>query len=179
MFLISTFSCSWYSPWVGLLELVEQRLNSLCLFEFGQFGRIWELEECRRELHQPLGVDCGDLPHVLLRGLHHLVEDDPLWLSVEQGGAGMDWNNLGVNQGSVAFLRVFLGSISEESRTNCFLNPCSWLSTTDYIQLVSVHDTKQLFPHILSSLQCSLLDKVFITPGCREFVGSPTVEDCQ
>ena len=40
-----------------LLVLVVERLDALVLLEVGQLGRVRHLEERRRELHQPLGVD--------------------------------------------------------------------------------------------------------------------------
>ena len=40
-----------------LLVLVVERLDALVLLEVGQLRRVRHLEERRRELHQPLGVD--------------------------------------------------------------------------------------------------------------------------
>ena len=42
---------------IVLLVLVVQRLDPLVLLEVGQLRRVRHLEERRRELHQPLGVD--------------------------------------------------------------------------------------------------------------------------
>ena len=67
--------------------------------------------ESRSKLHQPLGVHGGDLPHVLLGGLHHLVEHNPLGLPVEQTGARMDGHDLTVHQGPVALLRILLSCV--------------------------------------------------------------------
>ena len=51
-------------------------------------------EKCRCKLDQPLGVDGGDLSHVLLGGLHHLVEHNPLGLAVEQRARRVNCNHL-------------------------------------------------------------------------------------
>ena len=109
----------------------------------------------------------------------YLVEDHPLWLSVEEAGAGVDGDDLTVHQGPVTLLRIFLGGVPEEARADCFLNPGGGLPTAYYVQLVSVHDSQQLLPHILSSLQSSLLDEVLVAPGGGELVGLPAVEDGQ
>ena len=82
------------TPGIRLLVLVEQRLNPLGLLELGELGWVGEAEEGGRELDQPLGVNGGDLAHVLLGGLDHLVEDDPLGLPVEQGRAGVYGHHL-------------------------------------------------------------------------------------
>ena len=50
-----------------LLVLVVQRLDPLVLLEVGQLGRVRHLEERRRELHQPLGVDGRHLHEKLLK----------------------------------------------------------------------------------------------------------------
>ena len=71
-----------------------QRFDPLSLLEFREFGRIGESEKCGSKLDQPLGVDGGDLSHVLFCGLDNLVEDDPLRLTVEQGTAWMNGNHL-------------------------------------------------------------------------------------
>ena len=83
--LVSSLPGPGNTPLVGLLVLVVQWLHTLGLLELGQLGRVGELEEGRGILHQPLGVDSGDLPEVLLGSLHHLVEHNPLRLAVEEG----------------------------------------------------------------------------------------------
>lgn len=85
--LIPPLSCARDTPGVGLFVFVEERLDPLCLLELGQLGGVGEAKECGSEFHQPLGIDSGDLAHVLLGGLDHLVEDDPLGLAVKQRAA--------------------------------------------------------------------------------------------
>ena len=78
--LIPSLPCSRDSPGIWFFVLVRERLDPLCLLELGQLGRVGELEEGGGILHQPLGVNGGDLSEVLLGGLHHLMEHNPLWL---------------------------------------------------------------------------------------------------
>ena len=83
--LISSLPGPGNTPLVGLLVLVVQWLHTLGLLEFGQLGRVGELEEGRGILNQPLRIDSGDLPEVLLGSLYHLVEHNPLRLPVKEG----------------------------------------------------------------------------------------------
>ena len=59
--------------------------------------------------------------------------NSPLWLSVEQGTGGVDVDDLLVDEGSVALLRVLLGSVTEEATANRFLHTHRGLSTRDHV----------------------------------------------
>jgi len=171
--LISSLSCSGDTPGVGLLVLVVQGLDPLRLLELGQLGRVREPEECRCEFYQPLRIYGCAFSHIFLRGLNNLMKDDPLWLSVEKGTAWVNRHHLSIDQGSVSLLWILLGCVAEKSRTNSFLHPWYTFATADHVQFVPVHDSHQLLSHILTSLQGSLLHKIFITPGRTEFVLFP------
>lgn len=114
--LVSSLSRSGDSPRVlVLLVLVEQRLDALVFLERRQLGRVGELEEGRRVLDEPLGVDGSHLAHVLLRRLDDLVIDDPLRLPMEQRRRRMDGDHLGVHQRPVALRWILLGCVPEKS----------------------------------------------------------------
>ena len=61
----------------------------------------------------------------------------PFWLSIEESTGRVDVDHLLVNQCPVALLRVFLGSIPEESTADGLLHSDCGLATGDHIQLVS------------------------------------------
>lgn len=150
--LISSFSSSRNSPCVFVFFVfVEQWFDSLILLEVGQLGRIWKLEECRRILNQPLWIDGRDLAHVFLGGLHHLVVDNPLRLSVEQCRGWVNGDHLRVDQSSVSFGWILLGCVPEEPRADGLLNSRWGFSAWNDVQSMPIHDAEQLFPDILSA----------------------------
>lgn len=71
-------------PLVRFLVLVEQRLDLLLPLPFADLVRISNLEELRRNLHQPLGLDSRHVMTVLSCRKHQFVVDNPLRVSVEQ-----------------------------------------------------------------------------------------------
>lgn len=75
--LVSSSADPGYPPGIWFFILVVQGFETLVFLELAEFGGVRELEERRRKLHQPLRVDCGNLPHVLLCSLHQLVVDNP------------------------------------------------------------------------------------------------------
>jgi len=77
-------------PVVGVVVAVIQRLNALGALAPRQLVRVGALEEARRELDEPLGVDRAHLAHVLLAGQHQLVVDDPVRLPLEERAAGVN-----------------------------------------------------------------------------------------
>ena len=85
------------SPFVGILVLVEERLDLLLLLVLGEFCRISELEKRGRKLDKPLGVNGAHLTHILLGGEHELVIDKPLRLSLVYGTGGVNINDLTVD----------------------------------------------------------------------------------
>ena len=79
------------------------------------------------------------------------MEHDPLGLAVEERGARVDGDDLGVDQGAVTLLGILLGRVPEEARADRLLHPCGGLAAAHHVQLVSVHDAKQLLSHVLQS----------------------------
>lgn len=62
--------------------------------------------------------------------------DIPFRLAVEQSARGMEVHHLLVDQGTVAILGVFPGSIPEEAAANGFLKPDCGFSTRHNVQFV-------------------------------------------
>ena len=65
------------TPWIGLLVFVVERFYLLLFLRFAQFGRVGELEEPRRVLDQPLGVNGGHLSHVFTGCQHQFMIHNP------------------------------------------------------------------------------------------------------
>ena len=68
----------------------------------------------------------------------------PLWLSVEEGAGRVEVNHVLVDEGSVALLRVLLGSVTEEATAYGFLHTHRGLSTRHHIQLMSMREKQTL-----------------------------------
>lgn len=85
------------------------------------------------------GPFCSQLPPDPGPGPGHL----PFRLPIEESTGRVDVDHLLVNQCPVAFLRVFLGSIPEESTADGLLYSDCGLATGDHIQLVSSRGTEQ------------------------------------
>jgi hypothetical protein len=68
------------------------RLTLLVLLATRDGVGIGNLEERRRDLGEPLGLDGGDLAHVLARGEDELVINDPFGRAVEEGGGRVEEN---------------------------------------------------------------------------------------
>ena len=75
---------------------VIQWLNPLHALAPAQPVCVCGLEETRRQLHQPLGIDSHDLPHVLLGGQHQLMVDDLQGGSKDRQGVGCQQQPRGV-----------------------------------------------------------------------------------
>lgn len=77
-------------------------------------GEVPQVEVVRRQVHQPLPANVGERPHVVPRGLHELVVEDPLGL-VRERRRGVQRDELVVFHGLVllpAFSRGLVGHLS-------------------------------------------------------------------
>jgi hypothetical protein len=78
------------SPGVRVIVLVMQGFDLHVLPMPRNGVAVCVFEEPGRKLWQPPGVDCKDLPHVLLGRKNQIVMQSPFWLVVEEAGAWMD-----------------------------------------------------------------------------------------
>mmetsp|Transcript_11027 Transcript_11027/g.20025 ORF Transcript_11027/g.20025 Transcript_11027/m.20025 type:complete len:259 (-) Transcript_11027:1782-2558(-) len=140
-----------------------------------QFIRIRRLEEPRRQLHQPLGIDHQHLTHVLLGSQHQFVVQHPIGLLLVARTAGVDEDGLLLHHRFVSLLRILPGRVEEEPGCDSFANLDVVLARTHLFQLVPVHNRQQLFPNVLRPLQRPVLQKVLLAPGHRELVQLPLV----
>ncbi len=140
------------TPRIGLFVFVIERLETLIPLDFAELGRIGEFEKGRREFNQPFGIDDGHFAHVLFRSLNQLVVHDPLGLSVKDCAARVNVDYLAVHQRSISLLRILFSSITEKSRTNCFLNPRGILASRHHVQFVSV-DIMEKEPSAAKTIQ--------------------------
>lgn len=135
------------------------------------------LEVFRGDLRQPLRVDGAHFSHVLLRCLHELVVDDPLWALVEQRRTRMNVDLLIVGDGLIAFGWVFTTAVVEEAGDDGLpdLRVVLHVQCTarDDRQSESFHDRDQLLPHVLGTLQCSGLYEIVVAPRVLAAVELP------
>lgn len=122
---------------------------------------------------------CGErarvarLAHVLLGGQHKLVIDDPLRVPIEERGGGVDVDYLSVVHRLVALLRVLLRRVHEEARRDRLAHLRVVLAARAHLELVTVHDGKQLFAHVLRPPHRAGLDEVLEAPGIGELGVGP------
>ena len=64
-------------------------------------------------------------------------QHSPVWLSVEDCAGGMDVDHLLVHEGPVSFLRVLLGSVTEEPAEDGLLHAPGVTAAGYDVQLVS------------------------------------------
>lgn len=112
---------SGYSPSIWFLVAVIKGLQPLLFLLFAEACGIRDFEESWRKFYKPPRVNGGHLPHVLLGGQHKLMIHHPFWLAIEQCAGGVDVDHLLVYEGSVTFLRVLFGCVSEETTADGLL----------------------------------------------------------
>mmetsp|Transcript_34510 Transcript_34510/g.90808 ORF Transcript_34510/g.90808 Transcript_34510/m.90808 type:complete len:344 (-) Transcript_34510:93-1124(-) len=159
-------------PCVGVVEAIVERLDALLPLALGELLRVGLLEEARRELEEPFGLDGDDLAHVLLCGKHEFVIDEPFRILIEERRRRVDVDDLALIHRLVALLRVLLGRVHEEAATDRAAYLREVPSTADELELVTVHDRQQLLAHVLRAAHRACLDEVFEAPrvgelGCR------------
>ena len=150
VYLSSTFG---ETPRVGIVVSIVEGLNLFALFAFAHVTGIAHLEETRGELDEPFWVDGAHLSHVLLGGEHELVVDDPVWLTLEEGGRRVDVRRGLLDDGFVSFLWVFFRAVEEESRTNGFAHLVVVAPGARRSEAVPVHDCQELLSHVLRALE--------------------------
>mmetsp|Transcript_27535 Transcript_27535/g.59266 ORF Transcript_27535/g.59266 Transcript_27535/m.59266 type:complete len:276 (+) Transcript_27535:374-1201(+) len=138
---------------------------------------VGRLEEAGRKLDEPLGIDGHHLTHVLLGGEHELVVEDPLGVAVEDGGGGVDVDDLALVHCLVALLRILLRRVHEVARGDGLAHLRVVLARRDDLQLVAVHDSEQLLAHVLRLPHRPRLDEVLEAPRVGELGVRPGLID--
>lgn len=92
-----------------------QRLYPLRLLPLTQLIRARDLEKRGRRLDQPLRLNRTAAMHVLLRRLDQTVVNHVLGGFAEQAGAGVQIHGRALDEGFVAFARVFARGVAEEA----------------------------------------------------------------
>lgn len=94
-------------------------LDPLLPLAFTHLRGVRHLEESRRQLNKPFGVDYSNLAHILFCCHNQLVIDDPIGLPLEKSTARVYVNGLVLDYGPVSFLRVLPCSMKEETGGYC------------------------------------------------------------
>ena len=93
-----------------------QRLDSLRLLPLTQTALLaGNLEERRRRLDEPLGLDRGDVVHVLARRLDQTMVDDVLGRFAKQRRRRVQVDRRALDERLVAFGGILARGVAEEA----------------------------------------------------------------
>lgn len=140
---------------------------------------VCSLEEIWCDFDQPFRVNNRDISHVLLTREDKFMVDNPIGWLLEERGGGMNVNCVVINDSLIPFRAIFLCSMREEPCTERFPDFSVILHARGDGQMVAIHNTNQLFPDILCSLDCSRINEVLVTPNIREVISLPSFIHCQ
>jgi hypothetical protein len=132
---ISTFSFT-EPPSIWVSVFLIERIELLVPFLSNIAHLICELEEIRSNINQPFWIYRTDIPHVLLCCENELVINNPFRLFVEERTTGMDVDLVIIHQCSIAPFWIFLSSMEEKSRNNCFPNQRTVASTACQMKFI-------------------------------------------
>lgn len=123
-------------------------------------------------LNESLTFDVGDGSNVVFGRQDELVVDDPVGLVI-QARRRMQLNDLVVLDGQVVTGALQMGDLHEESLHKCLANVDVVVFRGELgagaLQVEAVHDSGELLPNVVSRLQRSVVDEVFVAP-LRVFV---------
>lgn len=156
-----------------------QRRNPLRLLPLAQPIARRHLEERRRRLHQPLGLDGADNMHVLLGRLDERVVHDVLSGLPEQRRRGMHRDGRALDERLVPLGGILARRIAEEARAERLADLDGVAAAGHEGQLVALHELGELDADVLDAEHVAGLDEVLVAPGGGEAGGLPGVVDVE
>mmetsp|Transcript_42442 Transcript_42442/g.117469 ORF Transcript_42442/g.117469 Transcript_42442/m.117469 type:complete len:343 (-) Transcript_42442:655-1683(-) len=129
-----------------------------------------------RQLDEPLALDVGHLPDVVLRREHKLVVEAPLGL-VLQDRRRVQRDDLVVLDGQVVAGALEVGDLHEEAGQQALADVGVVLLRVEVgaleLEAVAVHDAHQLRAHRVRRLHRAVVDEIVVAPRRRLLVVLP------